>query len=203
MAKSTTSGTMTGSTFTPERAIYDLQTASTPRMSPDGSRIAFVLGETSRDTDKPTSQIWLIDPDGADARQLTHVGTSHSSPVWSPDGTRLAFVSRRDGDKPNAICVLSMEGGEAQELVRHRANPASLTWSPDGGQIAYTLPVDPDNPREEERDRDAPPPVRVVTRIDYKQDNRGFLNDTRLQVMLVSTDSGETRQVTTDAVDHT
>ncbi|MDQ3540219.1 MAG: S9 family peptidase, partial [Chloroflexota bacterium] len=69
--------------------------------------------------------------------------------------------------------------------------------------IAYTLPVDPDNPREEERDRDAPPPVRVVTRIDYKQDNRGFLNDTRLQVMLVSTDSGETRQVTTDAVDHT
>ena len=191
------------STFTPERAIYDLRTASTPRISPDGSRIVFVLGETSRETDKPTSQVWLIEPDGGNARQLTHVGTSHASPVWSPDGQSIAFVSRRDGDKPFAICLLPLEGGESRELVRHQASPASLAWSPDGGHLAYTLPVDPDNPNEHERDKDAPPSVRVVTRIDYKQDNRGFLNNTRMQVMLVSTTSGKTRQLTSNAVDHT
>ncbi len=189
--------------LTPERVVCELQTASTPRISPDGTRIAFVLGRTDVEKSKNVSQVWLIDPDGSNARQLTHTGTSHSSPVWSPDGCQLAFVSRRDGDKPNAICLLPMEGGEARELVRHWANPASLAWSPDGRQIAYTLPVDPDNPDETAPDKDAPPPVRVVTRIDYKQDNRGFLNNTRMQVMVVSTDTGETRQLTTEAVDHT
>jgi len=191
------------SRLTPEHAIYDLRTAATPRISPNGKRIAFVLGETSRETDKPSSHIWIIDPDGANARQLTRTGTSHSSPAWSPDGQTLAFVSQRDGAKPNAICLLPMDGGEARELVRHRAMPGSLAWSPDGSTLACTLPVDPENPREEERAKDAPPPVRVVRRIDYKQDNRGFLNDTRMQVMLVSAENGEIRQLTREAVDHT
>jgi dipeptidyl aminopeptidase/acylaminoacyl peptidase len=189
--------------LTPARVICDLQTAATPRISPDGTRIAFVLGTTDTKAQKSVGQVWLIDPDGGNARQLTQTGTSHSSPVWSPDGKHLAFVSRRDGDKPNAVCLLPMEGGEARELVRHRASPGSLAWSPDGGQLAYPLPVDPDNPDESEPEKDAPPSVRAVTRIDYKQDNRGFLNDTRMQVMLVAIESAEIRQLTREAVDHT
>ena len=199
----TTTTAKAASRLTPERAIYDLRTASTPRISPEGTRIAFILGETSRETDKPSSHVWIIDPDGANARQLTRTGTSHSSPAWSPDGQALAFVSQRDGSKPNAICLLPTDGGEARELARHRAMPGSLAWSPDGSTLAYTLPIDPDNPGEDERDKDAPPPVRVVRRIDYKQDNRGFLNDTRMQVMLISTETGETRQLTREAFDHT
>src|SRR5581483_7816883 len=46
------------------------------------------------------------------------------------------------------------------------------------------------------------PRVRVTRRIDYKQDNRGYLGDTRLQVFVVDVASGRRRQVTRAAVDH-
>src|SRR5438270_800522 len=48
----------------------------------------------------------------------------------------------------------------------------------------------------------AAPRVRVTRRIDYKQDNRGYLNDARTQVFVVDVASGERRQVTTARFDH-
>lgn len=194
--------TTTDSTLTPERAIRGLKSAGTPQISPDGARIVFSLGEVGRDSDKSASQLWIVEADGGNPRQLTWAGESHSSPAWSPDGLFLAYVSRRDGDRPNAICVLPIDGGEARELTRHGSSPGGLTWSPDGSRIAYTVAVDPENRDETPRAEDAPPAVRVVLRIDYKQDNRGYLNDVRLQVMIVDVASGARRQVTEDPVDH-
>jgi dipeptidyl aminopeptidase/acylaminoacyl peptidase len=62
-----------------------------PRWSPDGTQIAFVS-----DRDKPGAQLYLIPPDGGEARKLTNLPEGGiQSPVWSPDGTRLAFLYRK------------------------------------------------------------------------------------------------------------
>ena len=47
----------------------------------------------------------------------------------------------------------------------------------------------------------AAPPVRVTRRIDYKQDNRGYLHDLRYQVFIVDVASGERRRLTGDEPD--
>jgi len=60
---------------------------SHPRWSPDGKRIAF---ESNRSGD---GQLWVIDLDGGEARQLTTLSTGAGNPVWSPDGKQIAFVS--------------------------------------------------------------------------------------------------------------
>ncbi|MGZ3666712.1 MAG: prolyl oligopeptidase family serine peptidase, partial [Ktedonobacterales bacterium] len=78
-----------------------------------------------------------------------------------------------------------------------------LAWSPDGARLAYTVPFDPANPDEAEPPEGAAPRVHVTSRIDYKQDNRGYLGDTRLQVYVVDVATGERRRVTSDAVDYT
>lgn len=193
----------TTATLTPERLVLDLRAANGPVISPDGSRIVYSLSQVDRETMKSTSQLWLIDRDGGNPTQLTASGRTNASPVWSPDGTRLAYVSRDDGDKPYAIRVMPTDGGESREIVRHSASPLSPRWSPDGASIAYTVAVDPDNPEESPVDPDAAPIVRAFRRLDYKQDNRGYLYDTRLQVMAVDIESGLRRQLTTTAVDHT
>jgi dipeptidyl aminopeptidase/acylaminoacyl peptidase len=68
-----------------------------PAFSPDGRQIAFVSrrkddGESG--TDKPeSSQLYVIDVDGGEARRITHLETGVSGIRWFPDGKRLAFIS--------------------------------------------------------------------------------------------------------------
>ena len=87
------------------RVVYNLWLASTekpglrkqltsakksdrhPRWTPDGKAILF---ESSR---SGTSQLWLIDIEGGEARQLTKISTGANTAIWSRDGKQIAFVS--------------------------------------------------------------------------------------------------------------
>jgi dipeptidyl aminopeptidase/acylaminoacyl peptidase len=92
--------------------------------------------------------------------------------------------------------------GEARELVHHqRAAIGALAWSPDGRSIAYTANFDPDNPDEKPPVEGRAPKVRVTRRLDYKQDNRGWVNDVRSQVFLVDVANGERRMLTREPDD--
>lgn len=186
----------------PEAAVYGIPTLSGAVIAPDGTRIAWTRTQVNRETGKAETHIWLANRDGSGARQLTRTGTANTAPAWSPDGMALAFVTRRDGDKPFGIALLTFDGGEPRMLVRHAAAPAGLVFSPDGATLAYVKPFDPDNPDETPRDPKAPAPVRVVRRIDYKQDGIGFVNDVRNQVFLLDLAAGTTRQLTHGPSDH-
>jgi dipeptidyl aminopeptidase/acylaminoacyl peptidase len=58
-----------------------------PRWSPDGKSILF---ESTR---SGSSQLWIIDVAGGEARQLTTIATGASTGIWSRDGKKIAFVS--------------------------------------------------------------------------------------------------------------
>src|SRR5271165_4870435 len=58
-----------------------------PRWSPDGKQILF---ESNRSGE---GQLWIIDVDGGEARQLTTLSTGAGNAVWSRDGKMIAFVS--------------------------------------------------------------------------------------------------------------
>src|SRR5262245_6968297 len=58
-----------------------------PRWSPDSKRILF---ESNRSGD---SQLWIINVNGGEARQVMNISTGANTGIWSPDGKHLAFVS--------------------------------------------------------------------------------------------------------------
>ena len=63
-----------------------------PALRPDGSAAAIAVRNADLTTDDYTSQLWLVDTEGArPPRQLTQ-GWRDAEPRWSPDGAWLAFV---------------------------------------------------------------------------------------------------------------
>ena len=67
----------------PKQLTKGGSSASQPRWSPDGKKIAYVTG----------GQIWVMDADGDDKEQVTKLSTGAGGPVWSPDGNWIAFAS--------------------------------------------------------------------------------------------------------------
>ncbi|HEX5502696.1 MAG TPA: S9 family peptidase, partial [Thermomicrobiales bacterium] len=189
--------------LSPDTLVYDFTPASDPQLAPDGARVVYTLSATDRESQQTSSQLWLCDVDGGNARRLTRAGERNGGARWSPDGAWLAFTSDRAGEKRSGIYVMPADaGGEAREVTTHRQAIAGLAWSPDGARLAYATLVDPENPGEDEPQEGAPPPVRVTSRLDYKQDNRGYLGDKRFQLFVVEVASGERRQLTNEPVDH-
>jgi len=62
---------------------------SDPKWSPDGRWIAF----TAKRKDDEEPQLYLIAPDGGEAKRLTSLATGCASPKWFDDGRRIAFIS--------------------------------------------------------------------------------------------------------------
>jgi dipeptidyl aminopeptidase/acylaminoacyl peptidase len=186
--------------LTPERIIYDLATAGDPQVSPDGTHLLYTRTQAVRGRKRAGSQIWLCAIDGSDQRQLTSDGERNSGARWSPDGASFAYVSNTEDG--STLFIQQLDGGEAREVAFHTTSISAVSWSPDDSTIAYNAAFDPDNPNDAKPGPEDPPPVRVVSRVDYKQDNRGFLNDVRQQVWLVNVADGARRMLTSDAVDH-
>ena len=114
------------------RSISDLQ------FSPDGTRLAFVVTEPAKDTDR-ARHIWLYDRHVGASRQFTYSQKSESSPRWSPDGKQLAFLSNREDDQQQ-VYLMRADGGEGLPITKGKRNVKSFEWSPDGKQIAFLAP---------------------------------------------------------------
>ena len=103
----------------------------TPMMLVVGAqaRIAFV---SDRDRNY---EIYLMDDDGKNQRNLTNHPDRDLAPSWSPDGTRIAFMSERDGN--GEIYMMDADGGNPQNLTNNPAGDWNPSWSPDGKRIAF------------------------------------------------------------------
>jgi dipeptidyl aminopeptidase/acylaminoacyl peptidase/CubicO group peptidase (beta-lactamase class C family) len=163
---------------------------SQPALSPDGARVAYVLGGIDTEADRPTSALWITDA-GAQPRRITQ-GTSDSAPSFSPDGATIAFL--RDGQ----LWTLPAAGGEATQRTRLPLGAGAAVWSPDGARIAFSAPVDleaADSETDEDRASRAAGPI-VVDGVGYQADGSGFLRGTRMQVHVLDLATEEARQLT-------
>jgi dipeptidyl aminopeptidase/acylaminoacyl peptidase len=122
--------------------LYDLKNVGDPQCSPDGKRIAFTVTEHDMERGKSNSDIYVMNPDGSELRQLTFNEKADYHPRWSPDGKYLLFVSTRKNGAQ--AWRLPVGGGEAEQLTDFSMGVSDPRWSPGGGKIVFFTEVFPE-----------------------------------------------------------
>ena len=107
------------------------------RVSPDGTRIVYVLRSTDLEANKGRMDLWLAAPEGL--KQLTSHEGNESDPAWAPDGKAIYFLTARSGS--NQVWRLPLEGGEAMQVTRLPLDVDAFALSPDGQSIVFASEV--------------------------------------------------------------
>ena len=185
--------------------VFQLEFASDPQISPDGSQVAYLRNSIDVMTDKVRSQLWLVGIDGREHQPLTDWKVDASSPHWSPDGKRLAYAAK--GDKVTQIFVRWIDGGQTARLTNLTESPGELSWSPDGEWLAFSMLVHekrkpyiqlPDKPEGAEWAK----PFKLYDTLVYRDDGKGYVKEGFYHLFVLPADGGTPRQITGGSFHH-
>jgi len=79
--------------------------------------------------------IWLMDPDGSNATNVTSHAATDYLPSLSPDGTKIAFASDRDGNLE--VYLMDADGANPVRLTTDAGIDGFPDWSPIGLTLAF------------------------------------------------------------------
>lgn len=185
--------------------LYRLASVTDPRLSPDGTKAAFVHTTMSKEKNDYVSNIFVLDLPTGEYEQWTYGKDRNTAPRWSPDGKKLAFVSNRTGK--NQIHVMPVTGGEARPVTKLKNGATNPVWSPDSKTIAFHAVVKSGEPleateKEEENKKKEPEPVEV-TKMKYKADTVGLYTGKYQQLALLDVETEKVELLTEEERHHT
>jgi len=88
------------------------------------------------------TEVYMVEPDGANPQRLTNNKNDDEQPALSPDGKMVAFVSNRDGNYE--IYALTLGGMKVQRITATAYPEADPSFSADGKWIIYTSQAEGD-----------------------------------------------------------
>jgi dipeptidyl aminopeptidase/acylaminoacyl peptidase len=185
--------------------IFELEFASDPRVSPDGSQVVYERRFNDIMSDKTVSNLWIVNTNASGHRPLVSGPIQASSPRWSDDGDRIAYV--RSEESSSSIQVRWMDTGQTAQIASLLESPSSLSWSPDGRWLAFTMRVATKSeplvkPPEKPEGAEWSEPVTVIDSVIYRWDGEGFLEPAYSHIFVVPTDGGTPRQLTAGEFNH-
>ncbi|MFB0519334.1 MAG: prolyl oligopeptidase family serine peptidase [Acidobacteriota bacterium] len=156
-----------------QMTFTDDKNEQSPTWYADGGLFGFLSDREEK------RQLYLMRPDGGEARRVTDDKEGVNRFKWSLDGKHLAYSAGKP--EKRQIWLMPPRGGEAVQLTKHETPIVWWDWSPDSKSIYFTSPdqVDEDDLKRKEKGFDVqivnqpePPEHLWVIDIDTKEEKR-------------------------------
>jgi Tol biopolymer transport system component len=106
--------------------------------SPDSKQLTFVSEVGKRITPGGQGNLWLLDVETGETRQLTENMTINETPQWAPDGIWILVSATNALEGPNPtsdLWIVSRDGKEIRRLTADSVSDLAPIW--DGSQVVY------------------------------------------------------------------
>ncbi len=118
-----------------------------PRWSPDSRRLAFISNRSG------SSQVWVMDADGKNTRQVTNLATEAQGVLFSPDGKNLIFTSSVFPGCKDEVCNNSRLDARGKSKVKARIYTTLFyrhwnEWDDGRRSHIFAVGVDTGTPRD-------------------------------------------------------
>ena len=124
-----------------------------PFFSADGKQIVFRAHHPQTDKEKAdylsllkdnlirpsTLEIWVMNSDGSNKRQITRNGKANFAPYFFPDGKRIIFASNMDDPKGRNfdLYVINVNGSGLERITDNDTFDGFPMFSPDGKRLVF------------------------------------------------------------------
>jgi dipeptidyl aminopeptidase/acylaminoacyl peptidase len=119
--------------------IISIRKPAQPRLSPDGTQIAFIVEQAFLDRNNSRSALFVVKTDGKSGPVKLLEENGISQLRWSLDGKFINYVSSKAG--ASQVWRVPPEGGTPEQVTYVKKGVGAFAWSPDMTQIAYIVSI--------------------------------------------------------------
>ncbi len=113
---------------------------TTPKWSKDGKYFTFLSNRSDA-----KNQLYMMRPDGGEARKLTKLKEGVSTYEFSPDGKWLVYKTGKTGSEQLFMLPANdPAGAEAEAITKQDAGVNNWEWAPDSKRIYFISPNEAD-----------------------------------------------------------
>jgi dipeptidyl aminopeptidase/acylaminoacyl peptidase len=135
-------------TFTKEK------NETSPRWARDGKFFVFLSNREAPENASSRNQLYMMRPDGGEARRITDAKEGVADFAFSQDGRWLVYKSGKSGEEQlYRLPIATIESATAEQLTKQAAGVGTWEWAPDSKRIYYLAPDEADADEKARREK--------------------------------------------------
>jgi dipeptidyl aminopeptidase/acylaminoacyl peptidase len=121
--------------MTPE-VLWAFGRVSGNEVSPDGKTVLYGVTYYSIEQNKGNRELYLVDVNGENLKQITKSPKSEFNEMWRPDGRKIGFLSSESGSVQ--LWEMNPDGTGSTQISNIEGGITGFKYSPDQTKILYT-----------------------------------------------------------------
>jgi len=124
--------------MTPE-VLWSFGRVGNVQISPDGSKILYSVSYYSIPENKGNSELFTMNVDGTDKKQITKTATRETAAKWINEGELIAFLSSESGSMQ--LWTMRPDGSDRKQITFREGDITDFSFSPDETKLLFIADV--------------------------------------------------------------